>query len=94
MDKKLKNYLLKLGFDDDEIEQLCNQVPGLEIIDSERAFKNIATVVAFGYPEVDIDGLIFSNPGFLCNDPDDLAKTLSSLAGDIEELLKNNPFLI
>ena len=94
MDKKLKSYLLKLGFIDDDIRELCNQVPGLEIIDSERAFKNIATVVAYGYPEIDIDSLIFSNPGFLCNDPDDLNETLKSLNGEIEDLLKSNPFLI
>ncbi len=94
MDKKLKNYLLKLGFADDEIEQLCQQAPGLEIIDSERAFKNIAIVISYGYPKVDIDSLIFSNPGFLCNAPDDLDKTLKSFDGEIEDLLKSDPFLI
>lgn len=94
MDEELKNYLLKLGFSLDEIDELCSRAMGLGIIDSKRAFKNIALVVHYGYPEVDIDGLIFTNPAFLCNSPDDLNMTLKSLDGDIEELLKANPFLI
>ena len=94
MDNKLKNYLIKLGFSNDEIKRFCSQQPGLEMIAAERAFKNIATVVSFGYPKIDIDGLIFSNPGFLCNDPTELLNLLQSLNGNVEELLKADPFLI
>lgn len=93
MDKELKNYFLKLGFEEDDIEVLVSMVPGLEIIDAERAFKNIYLVTSFGYPEDDIDGLIFTNPGFLCNDPAELVKKLQTIE-DVESALKYDPFII
>lgn len=94
MDKKLYNYLISLDFDDDDISELVSQVPGLEIISFERAIKNINAVVDKGYPKEDIDFLISANPGFLCNDVNYLNQILDSLGEDIEEKLKEDPFLI
>lgn len=94
MDKELNMYLKRLDFTNDDINEICSIAPGLDIIDSERAFKNISVVVQYGYPEVDIDSLIFSNPAFMCNDPEYLKVKLSKLGGDIEEKLKADPFLI
>lgn len=94
MDKNLYKYLLSLDFTDDDINTLIETVPGLEIISFERAIKNIKIVSGMGYPEEDIDFLISANPGFLCNDPEQLMHVLMQLGDDIEEKLKADPFLI
>ncbi len=94
MDQALYDYLLKLGFEDDDIQFLCVACPGLENISAERALQNIATVVRYGYPQEDLDGLIAVNPSFLLNNPTDLEQILVRLGKDVEEKLKDNPHLI
>ncbi len=94
MDEILYKYLLSLDLTVDDIKGLCDLAPGLEIISHERAFANIEAVVAAGYPEEDIDSLICVNPGFLCNETEYLAQKLSEIDGDVEEALKDDPFII
>ncbi len=94
MDEKLYDFLRDLDFTEEDISELCSFTPGLEIISFERAEKNIKAVVSSGFPKEDIDGLIFSNPGFLCNDPDYLKEKLKTLGKNVEEALKNDPMQI
>lgn len=94
MSELLYNFLKSFDFDDEDIENLCLLAPELEIIDGERAIECAKTVVDAGYPKIDIDGLIFSNPGFLANDPDSLKEKLKKLGEQVEEKLKADPFLI
>lgn len=94
MDKKLEMYLKSLFFDEEDIENFEILCPALEFISSENAFKCIKAVVNSGFPESEIDSLIFSNPGFLTKNPEEIKKILSKVSGDIEEILKANPDLI
>ena len=94
MDKELFNYIKSFGFEDEDVEDFCSREPALEIIDCSRAKACVEAVVEAGYPRIDIDGLIFTNPGFLTNDPRDLKIKLITLGANIEEKLKEDPFLI
>ena len=94
MDQALYNYLIKLGFDEEDIKFLCTGCPGLENISADIALQNVATVVRYGYPKEDMDGLIAANPNFLLNNPTDLEKVLINLGDNVEESLKTNPYLI
>ena len=94
MDKLFFKYLTNLGFETSDINELVEIVPGLDIISYNRVYDNVQAVVDAGFPEIDIDGLIFANPGFLCNDPEYLRAKLVSIGGDIEEKLKDNPYII
>ena len=94
LDGKLKYYLISLGFETEDIENLLELCPALADIDFEFAFANIQSVVKKGYPIEDIDAIIAVNPAFLTADNKTLEKDLSALSGDIEEVLKKDPFLI
>lgn len=94
MDKLLFNFLKSLEYDEEDIENLCMISPELEYVSGERAIECAKAVVDAGFPKEDIGGLIFSNPGFLANDPHSLQNTLKKIDGNIEERLKEDPFLI
>ena len=94
LDDKLKYYLNSLGFENEDIENLLNICPALADIDFDFAFKNIYSVVQKGYPIEEIDSIIAVNPAFLTADNKTLEKDLKAISGNIEEALKNDPFLI
>ena len=94
LDGKLKYYLTSLGFETEDIENLIELCPALVDIDFEFAFANIQSVAKHGFPIEDIDGIIATNPAFLTADNQTLEKDLNAISGDIEEALKNDPFLI
>lgn len=94
MDKELKDLLNKLTIDDEDIEQLIAICPGLEVVDWDKAGACIKIVVESGYPMSDISSLIYINPSFMLYEPRDLKIKIDALDGDIEELLKIDPFLI
>ena len=94
MDKELKVLLNKLTIADEEIAGLVELCPGLDIVDWNNAGACIKIVVDAGYPIEDISSLIYVNPGFMMYDPNDLISILEEFDGDIEEILKDNPFLI
>ncbi|MCQ2382456.1 MAG: hypothetical protein MJ060_01255 [Clostridia bacterium] len=94
MEPKLFSFLRTHGFADGDVQFLCASCPDLDEISSEDALQNINLVVQAGYPEEDIGTLIALNPNFLFYDYKQLAKTLSTLGDDIEETLKNEPFLL
>lgn len=88
------NILTSYGLSNEEIDEIIDFCPALDIVDAERILKNIAILEQFGYPSEDMDTYILTNPKFLIYAPQELIKKLSSLGGDIEEKLKNNPYLI
>lgn len=94
MDTSLKNFLNKLTIENDEINDLINICPGLDIIDVNRAKNNVKSVVDAGFPLIDISSIIYVNPGFLCNNPENTRERILSIDGDIEETLKNDPYLL
>ncbi|MCQ2382090.1 MAG: hypothetical protein MJ054_02180 [Clostridia bacterium] len=94
INENLYKYFTKVGFTDDEIEFLCIGYPELETLSAKQAFTNISILVQAGYPEDDIQTLIAMNPGFLLNEPAELAQKILTLGDDIEESLKNDPSLI
>ena len=94
MDQDLVLYLKSLDFSEEDIEFLTEKTPALITTPYECAMDNIMQVVSKGFPMEDIDMLIFANPNFLTISPEELSESLAKISGDIEEQLKNNPFLI
>ncbi len=94
MERKLVSFLKKLSIEKDEIDNLVQLCPGLDLISDTRAKANVKIVVDAGFPIFDVSNIIYSNPSFLLHDPQDLQKIIDLIDGDIETELKNNPFLI
>jgi len=97
MEKQLIDLLKKYNFNMNEILDLTNKDPVLEYTSYDDAKNNLMLIVSFGYPEDDLGFLISMNTQILSRNFNDLEKDLKELAlknNDIEEILKNNPFLI
>ncbi len=96
MEKFVYEFLKELKFDDGEIATLVSINPVLEELSVKEVEENLNAVISFGYPVEDITYLISQNPGFLSRNITDLVLDLKYIAlqGDVEELLKNDPFLI
>ncbi|MBQ8468207.1 MAG: hypothetical protein IJ542_00435 [Clostridia bacterium] len=94
LDDRLKYYLVSLGFKPEDIENLISVCPALVDIDFDFAFDNISEVVKRGFPIEDIDAIIAVNPTFLTADKQTLITDLNAISGDIEQALKDDPFLI
>ena len=94
MNAEIYDLLKSLELFDEEIEQCFVLCPGLNIVDKEKAAECLNVLVKNGYPKEDVGLLIVANPGILMYEPVALGKKLASLGGDIEEILKDNPFAI
>lgn len=94
MDNNLCLYLKSLDLQDEDIEVLLSQCPNLDFIDGNNALLCVDIIIQAGYPKEDIDSLICINPKILTYNPEELIKTLSSFSGNIEQILKDNPFII
>jgi len=94
LDEKLKYYFITLGFEKEDIENLISICPALVDIDYDFAMNNIMAVVKKGFPVEDIDAIIAANPAFLTADNQTLVADLAAISGDIEQALKDDPFLI
>ena len=94
MENNVKTILSKYGITNEDYEELLTICPSLEIVDDERVLKNLSLVEQFGFPCFDMDSLILTNPDFLLNDPNELAKSLIKIGDNLETKLKENPFLI
>lgn len=94
MDADLKFYFKSLGFSDADISNLMSMEPALNIIDYKSAMDNIMVVVSSGYPMEDIDSLIAINPSFMVLPISELRAALSRVSGNVEQALKDDPFLI
>ena len=97
MNNIIYDFFKELKFDDAEIATLVSIAPTLEELSVAEVEENMNAVVSFGYPVSDITYLISQNPGFLCRNITDLVNDLKAITlqyGDVEEALKNNPYLI
>ena len=94
MENELKLYLKTLDIADSEIEEMESICPGLEFVDSFSALENLKILIDAGYPECDLDSILYINPGILLYSTDYLKDKISSLNGDIETILKNDPYAI
>lgn len=75
-------------------EEYHNIKDGLDCMDVSEATKCIELLVLYGYPKSELRDLILINPQILLYSPAILETNLKNLGADIEEKLKNNPFLI
>ena len=94
MDKELKDYLIKLGLSEKQINEMIKNVPHFVMLTFEIAKENIEVLCQYGFPIEDVDMLIFSNPAILLTSPEDLSEDLASLGDNVEEILKEDPFAI
>jgi len=94
MDQNNLNFLLEYNLQPEDIDQICTEYPGIIIADTQRIIKNINLLIQFGYPKLDLDSIIMINPKFLLSDHEDLIKKLIAIGENVEEKLKENPFLI
>ena len=94
MDKELKKYLINLGFSEKQISQMCLTYPSLKLVTYEQAMENIDILSYYGYPVEDIDSLIQANPLFIIVEPNFLEEILNDIDGEVESVLKNDPFVI
>ena len=93
MDKRLFDYFKSIGFEDAEIASLQERCPGLDIVDTDKAFECIRILVKAGYPKEDLSYLLALNPSIMLYDPADLEDIVKNF-DDIEETLKNDPYAI
>ena len=94
MNKEMYRLLQSFDLLDEEIEQCFSICPGLDIVDLDKASACIETLIKNGYPKEDVGLLLAVNPGILMYESAELAKKLKSFDGDIEEILKDDPFAI
>ena len=92
MDNIIK-YLQSLGLVPVEIINTILTEQGLKVIDEKQAMQNVELVIKLGYPREDISTLISINPSFLVRTKKTILDALEGI-DDVEEALKENPFLI
>lgn len=95
MEKDLEKFLLQMKFSKNEIEDMKNIAPTLDVT-TLKEVKGVMQVLNFyGYPKEDLPDLFYQNPNIMTMDEKVLADELDKLVlqkVDIEEFLKNNPF--
>ena len=97
MNAEIIKFIKKCGISELEIEDMLNIAPMLEVQSFEDFMANCTLLVKYGYPKIDLDVLLLSNPNIFAISKKDLEaelKELKSKYGDIEEVLKENPFII
>ena len=94
LNKEIVEFLRQYDMFDEEIEQCFMLCPGLDIVDKNKAEECLKILEKHGYPKEDLGLLLVVNPAILLYEPEDLLKKLESLDGDIEDILKDDPFAI
>ena len=94
MNKEIADFLRQYEMLDEEIEKCFMLCPGLDIVDKSKAENCLNILENRGYPKEDLGLLIGVNPAILLYEPEDLVTKLDGLSGDIEAILKYNPFAI
>lgn len=97
MDKKIIDFLKEFDISSSERDVIVKTAPMLDVITSQEFAQNCALLVKYGYPKIDLDILLLSNPNIFVMSPEDLEnslKTLKKKYDDIEEILKFNPTII
>lgn len=95
MEKDLEKFLLQMKFTKNEIEDMKNIAPTLDVT-TLKEVKSVMQVLNFyGYPKEDLPELFYQNPNIMTMDEKVLMDELDKFVlqkVDIEEFLKNNPF--
>ena len=86
-------YLRKLKLSISEVDSVCENFPDVLEMNLSEIEEKIELVISLGYPREDISSLVAVNPTFLSSSVNDLRETLMAL-DDVEEALKENPFII
>lgn len=97
MDKNIIKFIKTYNISDLEIADIITSAPMIEVLEYNEFIENCNLLVAYGYPKADLDVLLIANPNIFVNSPKKLEINLQDLKeeyGDIEEVLKNNPFII
>ena len=97
MDKRIISFLQNYDMFWEEIENLLKISPMLDMLEYDEFIKNCSILINYGYPKSDLDALILANPNIFIKSPMELDKEMAILKQkyeDIEEILKNNPFII
>ena len=90
MNAEIIKFIKKCGISELEIEDMLNIAPMLEVQSYDEFIENCALLAEFGYPKIDLDVLLLSNPNIFAISKKDLEaelKELKSKYGDIEENL-------
>ena len=94
MNKEIYELLKKCDLLDEEIKNCFEICPGLDIVDYSKARNCVIALIERGYPSDDVGLLLAVNPAILLYNPKTLATKLADINGNIEEVLKNDPFII
>lgn len=97
MQEQLKKYLLSLKLTEAEINSALNMAPLLEVATLNDFKFNEAILISFGVSKNSLLNLFMLNPNIFASVPSILSKKLTQLEkefGDVEETLKNDPYII
>lgn len=96
MDKKIIEFIQSYGISKLELQDILNMAPRMDVITFDDFMQNVASFVFYGYPKSELDFLLLSNPNLFIGNTNALKEKLVKLKelGDIEEILKENPYVI
>lgn len=93
MYKDLENFLLQMNFTSNEIEDMKNIAPTLDVTTLNELKSIIQVLDFYGFPKEDLPELFYQNPYIMTMDEEVLMDELDQLVKnkeDIEEFLKNH----
>jgi len=93
MQGRIVDYLLNLGVTEDDIENILKS-NNFELVEFKQIRECINLLIVYGYPKEDVSTLLSVNPYIMFYNPTNLEKLLIGLSPNLEEKLKENPYLI
>ena len=93
MYKDLENFLLQMNFTSNEIEDMKNIAPTLDVTTLNELKSIIQVLDFYGFPKEDLTELFYQNPYIMTMDEEVLMDELDQLVKnkeDIEEFLKKH----
>ena len=93
MYKDLENFLLQMNFTSNEIEDMKNIAPTLDVTTLNELKSIIQVLDFYGFPKEDLPELFYQNPYIMTMDEEVLMDELDQLVKnkeDIEEFLKKH----
>ncbi|MBR4270754.1 MAG: hypothetical protein IKQ31_03675 [Clostridia bacterium] len=94
MNQIIAKMFSKLGMTKEQIDECFEYCPGLDVVDDMRVKDNLTLLTKYGFPKEDLGALIMENTNFLFSNPFDLEQKLISLGPDVEEKIKDNPYIL
>ena len=94
MNNKLNQFMSFLGFNEDEIVELIERCPGLQVRNVDNIINSTLVLTSCGFPRSELHSLITINPNFLLGEPEHIKKVVSTIKGDIVKTLFENPYII